>query len=121
MLLRRGVHRLMTFCLSQLDDQVKTELVLVFLKTFVVLFCFELRRFFFVAHASLRVAPLRCGSGGSGYVSLQVAAPLAIICGGDSGVKMTDALSELMGLRSNGGAANRRDKQVQQERRCLGD
>ncbi|CAK9011132.1 Argininosuccinate lyase 2, partial [Durusdinium trenchii] len=45
----------------------------------------------------------------------QVAAPLAIICGGDSGVKMTDALSDLMGLRSNGGAVNRRDKQVQQE------
>lgn len=44
--------------------------------------------------------------------------PLAVICGGDTGVKLTDALSEYMGLRGNttaGGVKNRRDKQMQQE------
>ena len=42
----------------------------------------------------------------------------AIICGGETGVKMADALSEHMGLRGNttaGGMENRRDKQVQQD------
>ncbi|CAE7241682.1 ddaF [Symbiodinium natans] len=44
--------------------------------------------------------------------------PLALICGGETGVKVADALSEHMGLRGNttkGGMANRRDKQVQQD------
>ena len=43
---------------------------------------------------------------------------LAMICGGETGVKLADALSEHMGLRGNtttGGMANRRDKQVQQD------
>lgn len=41
---------------------------------------------------------------------------IALICGGESGVKVTDALSEHMGLRGNGtGLANRRDKRVQQD------
>jgi len=41
---------------------------------------------------------------------------VALICGGESGVKVTDALSEHMGLRGNGtGLSNRRDKRVQQD------
>ncbi|CAK9098287.1 unnamed protein product [Durusdinium trenchii] len=43
---------------------------------------------------------------------------VAVICGGETGVKVADALSEHMGLRGNttaGGMANRRDKQVQQD------
>jgi len=46
------------------------------------------------------------------------AEPLAVMCGGETGVKMADALSEHMGLRGNTtqrGMANRRDKQVQQD------
>mmetsp|Transcript_80476 Transcript_80476/g.207144 ORF Transcript_80476/g.207144 Transcript_80476/m.207144 type:complete len:430 (+) Transcript_80476:120-1409(+) len=42
----------------------------------------------------------------------------AIICGGETGVKVTDALSEHMGLRGNttkNGMENRRDKRVQQD------
>ena len=40
----------------------------------------------------------------------------AMICGGESGVKVCDALSEHMGLRTNGTAlVNRRDKRVQQD------
>jgi len=42
----------------------------------------------------------------------------AIICGGETGVKLADALSEHMGLRGNttaNGMENRRDKRVQQE------
>ena len=41
-----------------------------------------------------------------------------MMCGGETGVKVTDALSELMGLRGNttkDGMENRRDKQVQQD------
>lgn len=39
---------------------------------------------------------------------------MAIICGAESGVKVTDALSEHMGLRGNGTSLpNRRDKRVQ--------
>ena len=38
----------------------------------------------------------------------------AVICGGDSGVKATDALSEVLDLRSNG-HGNRRDKLVQHQ------
>ncbi|CAJ1378522.1 unnamed protein product [Effrenium voratum] len=43
--------------------------------------------------------------------------PLAVICGGETGVKIADALSEHMGLRGNTttGMPNRRDKQVQQD------
>eukprot|EP00913_Durusdinium_trenchii_P021795 g20478.t1 len=44
--------------------------------------------------------------------------PKALICGGETGVKLADALSEHMGLRGNTtahGMANRRDKQVQQD------
>ncbi|CAK9075130.1 unnamed protein product [Durusdinium trenchii] len=44
--------------------------------------------------------------------------PKALICGGEMGVKLADALSEHMGLRGNTtahGMANRRDKQVQQD------
>ena len=41
---------------------------------------------------------------------------VACICGGEAGVDLADALSEHMGLISNGTAvANRRDKKVQQE------
>jgi len=41
---------------------------------------------------------------------------IACLCGGEAGVDLTDALSEYMGLLSNGtGIANRRDKKVQQE------
>lgn len=43
---------------------------------------------------------------------------VAIICGGETGVKVTDTLSEHMGLRGNStqnGMENRRDKCVQQE------
>ena len=38
--------------------------------------------------------------------------PLALICGGETGVKLADALSEHMGLRGNTtkGMANRRDR-----------
>lgn len=46
------------------------------------------------------------------------AEPLAVMCGGETGVKLADALSEHMGLRGNTtqrGMANRRDKQVQQD------
>ena len=42
----------------------------------------------------------------------------AVICGYETGVDMTNALSEYMGLRGNtmsGGMANRRNKQVQQD------
>jgi hypothetical protein len=42
----------------------------------------------------------------------------AIICGGETGVKLADAISEHMGLRGNStgnGMSNRRDKQVQQD------
>jgi len=40
----------------------------------------------------------------------------ACVCGGEAGVDLTDALSERLGLLSNGTAvANRRDKKVQQE------
>ena len=40
----------------------------------------------------------------------------AVICGGDSGVKATDALSEALDLRGNGlGHGNRRDKLVQHQ------
>lgn len=42
---------------------------------------------------------------------------VALICGGETGVKVADALSEHMGLRGNStsnGMANRRDKNVQQ-------
>ena len=40
----------------------------------------------------------------------------AVICGGEAGVDLTDALSEYMGLLSNGtDITNRRDKKVQQE------
>lgn len=40
----------------------------------------------------------------------------ACVCGGEAGVDLADALSEEMGLLSNGTAvANRRDKKVQQE------
>ena len=48
----------------------------------------------------------------------KVSEPVAVICGGETGVKVADALSEHMGLRGNttaGGMANRRDKQVQQD------
>lgn len=41
-----------------------------------------------------------------------------VVCGGETGVKITDAVSEIMGLRTNGtagGMENRRDKSVQQE------
>lgn len=38
----------------------------------------------------------------------------AVICGGDSGVKATDALSEALDLRGNG-HGNRRDKLLQQQ------
>ena len=42
-----------------------------------------------------------------------------LVCGGETGVKVTDQLSEAMGLRSNGTAGgamkDRRDKSVQQE------
>ena len=41
---------------------------------------------------------------------------VAVICGGEAGVDLTDALSEEMGLLSNGTQiANRRDKKVQHE------
>lgn len=41
---------------------------------------------------------------------------VACVCGGEAGVDLADALSEHMGLLSNGTAvANRRDKKVQQE------
>ena len=46
------------------------------------------------------------------------AEPVAVICGGETGVKVADALSEYMGLRGNTtahGMQNRRDKQVQQD------
>ena len=41
----------------------------------------------------------------------------AVICGGDSGVKMTDALSEVLQLQGNGtlSEGHRRDKLLQQE------
>ena len=41
----------------------------------------------------------------------------AVICGGDSGVNVTDALSEALNLRGNGtlSSGHRRDKWVQQE------
>lgn len=40
----------------------------------------------------------------------------ACVCGGEAGVDLTDALSEELGLLSNGTAVqNRRDKKVQQE------
>ena len=50
-----------------------------------------------------------------GAYSMQVATPTAVICGGDSGVKMADALSTFLGLRGNSSDVNRRDKLVQQE------
>jgi biotin carboxylase len=41
---------------------------------------------------------------------------VAVVCGGEAGVDTADALSEQMGLPSNGtNVANRRDKKVQQE------
>ena len=41
---------------------------------------------------------------------------VACVCGGEAGVDLADALSEYLGLLSNGTAvANRRDKKVQQE------
>jgi hypothetical protein len=41
---------------------------------------------------------------------------VAVICGGEAGVDLTDSLSEEMGLQSNGtDIPNRRDKKVQQE------
>lgn len=41
---------------------------------------------------------------------------VAVICGGEAGVDLTDILSEQMGTLSNGTqVANRRDKKVQQE------
>ena len=40
--------------------------------------------------------------------------PVAIVCGGDSGVVLADTLSEHFGLRTNGSSANRRDKHWQQ-------
>jgi biotin carboxylase len=43
---------------------------------------------------------------------------VAVICGGETGVKVADALAERMGLRGNStknGMENRRDKRVQQE------
>lgn len=41
---------------------------------------------------------------------------VAVICGGEAGVDLTDVLSEEMGLQSNGTqVVNRRDKKVQQE------
>lgn len=41
---------------------------------------------------------------------------VAVICGGEAGVDLTDILSEQMGLLTNGTqVANRRDKKVQQE------
>jgi biotin carboxylase len=41
---------------------------------------------------------------------------VACVCGGEAGVDLADALSEYMGLLSNGtSVANRRDKKVQQE------
>ena len=41
---------------------------------------------------------------------------VAVICGGEAGVDLADALSEHMGLMSNGtDVENRRDKKVQQE------
>jgi biotin carboxylase len=46
------------------------------------------------------------------------AAIVAIICGGETGVKVADALAEHMGLRGNttkNGMENRRDKRIQQE------
>lgn len=45
----------------------------------------------------------------------QVTKPTAVICGGDSGVKMADALSTFLGLQGNSSDVNRRDKLVQQE------
>lgn len=42
---------------------------------------------------------------------------VAVMCGGETGVKVTDALAEFMGLRGNStadGMDNRRDKRVQQ-------
>lgn len=47
-----------------------------------------------------------------------VAELAAVMCGGETGVKVADALAEYMGLRGNptgNGMANRRDKQVQQD------
>jgi len=41
--------------------------------------------------------------------------PFAVICGGETGVKVADALSEFLGLRGNGTAQNRRDRQLQQD------
>lgn len=46
------------------------------------------------------------------------AEPIAVICGGETGVKVADAFSEFLGLRGNttaDGMQNRRDKQVQQD------
>lgn len=46
------------------------------------------------------------------------AAIVAVICGGETGVKVADALAEHMGLRGNStqnGMENRRDKSIQQE------
>jgi biotin carboxylase len=41
---------------------------------------------------------------------------VAVMCGGEAGVDLTDALSERLGLRTNGTSIpNRRDKKVQQE------
>ena len=43
---------------------------------------------------------------------------VAVMCGGETGVKVADALAELMGFRGNSiadGMENRRDKRVQQE------
>ena len=41
------------------------------------------------------------------------------MCGADSGVKVTDALSKFLGLRGNSSDMNRRDKLVQQEAKSL--
>ena len=43
---------------------------------------------------------------------------LAVMCGGETGVKVADALAEFLNLRGNSiadGMENRRDKRVQQE------
>ena len=43
--------------------------------------------------------------------------PFAVICGGETGIKVADALSEFLGLRGNGTAdvQNRHDRQLQQD------
>merc|ERR1740138_1746708 len=52
------------------------------------------------------------------YEAADGAEVLAVMCGGDTGVKVTDALAEHLNLRGNStknGMENRRDKRVQQE------